>query len=141
MLEEERGYSLIELMLAITVIGLLAAVAAPKVSHVLAVSRSQKVAADLQMLDAAVVMYEVEHGSLPKGKDIGELKDYVEQIDSVRPPAGSAVIVNGTQTSLAAEEYELTKGVGTMRATWNGKYAEAFLPSRGSAAAPAPKGD
>ena len=53
MLGNERGYSLIELMLALTVIGLLAAVAAPKVSHVLAVSRTQKVAADLQMLDAA----------------------------------------------------------------------------------------
>ena len=62
MFGNERGYSLIELMLALTIIGLLAAVAAPKVSHVLAVSRTQKVAADLQMLDAAVMMYEAEKG-------------------------------------------------------------------------------
>ena len=77
MFGNERGYSLIELMLALTIIGLLAAVAAPKVSHVLAVSRTQKVAADLQMLDAAVMMYEAEKGVPPKVGDIDSLDAYV----------------------------------------------------------------
>lgn len=137
MLGGERGYSLIELMLAITVIGLLAAVAAPKVSHVLAVSRSQKVAADLQMLDTAVVMYEAEKGKLPAGNQIGVLKDYVERIESVKPPAGSAVIVNGQETTLSDAQYMLTSGNGSARATWGGNTAEAFLPSRAGTAAAA----
>lgn len=132
MFGNERGYSLIELMLALTIIGLLAAVAAPKVSHVLAVSRTQKVAADLQMLDAAVMMYEAEKGVPPAAGEITVLDAYVENIGSVKPPKDSTVIVDGAEQKVNVDKYQLQQVTTNVnpRATCDGKTAESFLPAR-----------
>ena len=56
-LRDMHGFSLIEVLLAVTIIGLIAAAAVPKAAHVMAVSRTQRVIADLQTLGAAAVMY------------------------------------------------------------------------------------
>ena len=126
-----RGYSLIEVLLAVAVIGTLAAVAVPKVAHVLAVSRTQKVVADLTMLDAAVVMYETEHGKQPLGTDIAVLGDYVQQISRVRPPTGSKVILAGEETEVVAASYALAREDGSQRATLDGHTADDFLAEAG----------
>ena len=124
---DSRGYSLIEVLLAVAVIGTLAAVAVPKVSHVLAVSRTQKVIADLTMLDAAVVMYETEHGQEPAGTDIAVLSDYVQQVERVKPPTGSKVLLAGEETEVRAASYALAKEDGSQRATLDGHTADAFM--------------
>ena len=126
-LRDMQGFSLIEVLLAVTIIGLIAAAAVPKAAHVMAVSRTQRVIADLQTLDAAVVMYETEKGAPPKA--VGDLKDYVRSIDKVKPPKDSTIIVKGAEEKVTVSLYTLTdKGTDGIRASL-GKYtSDDLLP-------------
>ena len=127
-LSDMRGFSLIEVLLAVTIIGLIAAAAVPKAAHVMAVSRTQRVIADLQTLDAAVVMYETEKGTPPKA--IGDLSDYVRSIEKVKPPKDSTIIVGTGEEKVTEASYTITdNGPEGVRATL-GKYtADDLLPS------------
>ena len=128
MKDDERGFSLIEILLAVTIIGLVAAAAVPKAAHVLAVSRTQRVVSDLQTLDAAVIMYETEHGKQPEGTDISALSDYVRNVDKVKPPTGSTVIVGASEEEVKATDYALTKKEKEgVRATLDAHTAEDFM--------------
>ena len=129
-LRDMQGFSLIEVLLAVTIIGLIAAAAVPKAAHFMAVSRTQRVIADLQTLDAAVVMYETEKGAPPKA--VGDLKDYVRSIDKVKPPKDSTIIVKGAEEKVTDSLYTLTdKGTDGIRASL-GKYtSDDLLPEAG----------
>ena len=126
MKQDQRGFSLIEVLLALTIIGMIAAAAVPKVSHVMTVSRTQRVISDLQTLDAAVVMYETEKGKQPS--ELKDLSDYVRTIDKVKPPMDSKVIVGDKEEVVTEASYTLTKGTDGVRATLGGRTADDFLP-------------
>lgn len=126
-LRDEHGFSLIEVLLAVTIIGLIAAAAVPKAAHVMAVSRTQRVIADLQTLDAAVVMYETEKGTPPKA--ITDLSDYVRSMDKVKPPQGSTIIVGNSEENVTEASYTLSdKGTDGIRATLGSYTSDDLLP-------------
>ena len=126
----EKGFSLIEIVVAISNLGVVAAAALPKAAHVLAVSRTQRVVSDLQTLDAAVIMYETEHGEQPKSID--DLSDYVQNVKKVKPPQGSKVIINSGEIEVKKGEYLLKKGDDGLRATLDDHTADEFMPGGAS---------
>ena len=64
-LGNRRGFTLIELMIVVAIIGILAAIAVPLYQNILARSRTAKVTADTRSIASAMVQYSALCGDLP----------------------------------------------------------------------------
>ena len=126
----QKGFATLEVILMITVLGILSAVAIPRFTSITTSANTAKVQADLSTLDTAIALYQMDNGKLPSS-DIKDLKDYVQDVDKLKPPSGK-VYVNGVETDLSDSDYAITTTTEDTnpRATLGGNTSEKFTKTK-----------
>ena len=61
----QKGFTLVELMVVIAILGVLAAIALPKFTDSTTSANTAKAQADLRTIDSAIVMYQAQEGTMP----------------------------------------------------------------------------
>lgn len=109
----KQGFTLIELMIAVAVIGILAAAAVPKLTAAADQAKAARIQSDLGTIGAAVEMYYARNGAYPSGleslvsEDDGE--GYLRTVPRAPSPA----------------EYKMTSS-GEVTCTFNGRTYSSF---------------
>ena len=102
-MKKQRGFTLIELVVVIAVLGILAGIAIPRFLDAQASARGAKVLADLRTIDSAITMYNAETGDDPTdvrqltGESGANSKDLLSRVPV--PPTGDFIIVRNDGTT------------------------------------------
>ena len=111
----QKGFATLEVILMVTVIGILAAVAVPRFTDVTTKANTAKIQADLSTLDSAIAIYYMEKGDYPTAGALSPLKPYVQDVGSLEPPTGKAFI-NGSAKDIPTGGYKIGTVDGSARA-------------------------
>lgn len=133
-MRSQKGFTLVELMVVVAILGILAAIAIPKFANSTARANTAKIAADLRTIDSAIAMYQASKGSDPtaiQGAGTALVEAGLLAAEPT-PPKGQVFISSTTSTAITDTTYKFaaTNGTtltgGALRATFQGKYAEDF---------------
>jgi len=104
----QRGFSLLELLIVMSIIGVLSMIAVPRFNNAIALANTSKVQSDLRTLNTAIVMYQAEKGSYPTSIST-DLKDYIVDVDNLKPPKGKCLLRTGSSVDITAASYSLSE--------------------------------
>ena len=110
----QKGFTLVELMVVIAILGVLAAIAIPKFGDATATANTAKIQADLRTMDAAIVMYQAQNGKDPE--DLDALKGAGLLVDVPSPPTGQCFIVGKDGPQEVPGDYDVDTVDDTLRA-------------------------
>ena len=103
----ENGFTLIELMIVIAIIGILAAVAIPKLTGVKGRANISAVQSELKSLQSSLEMYYIDHGSYPTGGLSNLVPSYTSQ-EAIEDPGGNEYGTGGGSTAnINDDDYEI----------------------------------
>ena len=119
----KKGFTLIELVIVIAILGILAGIAIPRFLDATATARGARIVADLRTIDSAIVIYNAKTGSLPTAPEQISTAATAETPNNLqllavwpKPTTGSAIFPAAPTTSVTPTEteYTITDGRGTL---------------------------
>ncbi len=117
-----RGFTLVELLVVVSILAVLSSISIILYQDVAASSRGTKIVADLRTIDWAITAARFKGIDSPGQADL--VPEYIVQWPS--PPAGYAIIEGGSRFSVPATPYSIT----SLRATINSKTIEQVLTDK-----------
>lgn len=125
MLKGKKGFTLIELVVVIAILGILAGIAIPRFLDATATARGARIEADMRAIDSASAMYYAQSGKHPT--DIASL--VASSLLAATPVAASGDVkfANGSTTTNAVTTYGIGADTNTGRALHNGNIVEAYV--------------
>ena len=93
MIKNERGFTIMELLVVIVIIGVLAAIGVPAYNNMTTRARETACDANKRTIATAVGMYYVDNGSYKNGEadlTLGDLVPYLDNAESIKCPGKDA---------------------------------------------------
>lgn len=125
--QNEAGFTLIGILIAVGIVAILAMIAVPKFTSAIASANTAKIQSDLSTLNTAIAVYEIDNGKAPT--DIKDLADYLQDTN-IKPPSGKCY-VEGNLADVGAAAYTIDKT--NSRALCNNKAVGAFYKEKKTA--------
>ena len=104
MLRNQRGFTLVELMIVIVIIGVLAAIAVPAYRSYVSKAQERTCEANRRTISTAAGMYYIEHDNT-YAERIDDLSGYLDNVTSLKCSAG------GTSTLESSDSFDVTCSV------------------------------
>ena len=128
-LKSNKGFTLVELVVVIAILGILAGIAIPRFLDATASARGAKIVADMRTIESGETIYYAKYAKYPTGTDDANFTALV-QGGWPTPPTGSFTIAKtlvstgGVTSGSAATAYAYTAGAndnpGTLKLTCTG---------------------
>jgi type II secretion system protein G len=105
---DRRGFTLIELVVVITILGVLVALAIPAVGGYVDNAKRKAAKADAKNLQTALVLYASQNGNFPSSlADYGQLQRSLQEYLSLPSTEGGATFYFGGYSPLSADNFRL----------------------------------
>lgn len=123
--KNKKGFTLVELVVVIAILGILAGIAIPRFMDATASARGAKIVADMRTVDSAIMMYNAKVGTLPT--TTAQLTTTTETATALNllaawpvPPSGSATIVATDKSEIKIDASDAAYGISNGRCVITG---------------------
>lgn len=121
-LKSNKGFTLVELVVVIAILGILAGIAIPRFLDATASARGAKIVADMRTIESAEVIYYAKYSQYPTGSDDASFTALV-QGGWPTPPTGSYTIAKTMSSAGGATTGSVTAGTGYVYTTGAADYS------------------
>lgn len=101
MIKNERGFTIMELLVVIVIIGVLAAIGVPAYNNMTTRARQTACQANRRTLQTAVGMYHADTGNYPAA--IADLAPYLDNATSIKCPSNGNYTIDGTSHTVECD--------------------------------------
>ncbi|TDS31741.1 type IV pilin protein [Halanaerobium congolense] len=114
----EDGFTLIELLVVIAVLGILAAIAIPRIGGVRDKADIASAKSDMKNLQTGIEMYYAENGSYPSDDSWTELDEFVDNID--KTDYNFTITTSGGYPEITGPKFTISGAATTLKLTPGG---------------------
>ena len=105
--QNQAGFTLLELLIVMSIMGVLSVIAIPKFSNTMSLAHTAKIQADMQVLNSSIMLFQAQTGKYPENLT-SDMKEYIMDIDHLKPPLGNCLLRDGTTIEITATAYTLS---------------------------------
>ena len=113
--KNKKGFTLVELVVVIAILGILAGIAIPRFMDATASARGSKIVADMRTVDSAIMMYYAKVGTAPTMTNLTTNGAYLAS--EPKPATGNAIVTNNSGSQVTHNITSTAYTVATVNGT------------------------